>query len=91
VFCGLAVAALSGTLTCSAYADNDNDRQNKHWNAPRQEKAHQQNWQRTHWQEQRYRQPDVYYTAPPVVYPPPGYYQQQSGPSLTLSIPFLYN
>jgi hypothetical protein len=91
VFCGLAATALSGTLNYPAYADNDNDHQNKHWNNPRQVQAHQQNWQQTHWQAQRYHQPDVYYTAPPVVYPPPGYYQQQPGPSLTLSIPFLYN
>jgi hypothetical protein len=87
VFCGLAAAALSGTLACPAYADNENDHRNKHWNESRQAQAHQQNWQRAQWQEQRYRQPDVYYTAPPVVYPPPGYYQQP-GPSFTFSIPF---
>ncbi len=91
VFCGLAVAALSGTLACPAYADNDHGNGqgngNKHWNEPRRE-----NWQRTRWQEQHrsydnYRQPDVYYTAPPVIYPPPGYYQQ-AGPSLNFNIPF---
>lgn len=97
VFCGLAAAALSGTLASPAYADNDDGHgnQNKQRNEPRQrQQAHQQNWQQAHGQEQhRYydndRQPDVYYTAPPVIYPPPGYYQQP-GASLTLSVPFFY-
>jgi hypothetical protein len=97
VLCGLAAAALSGTLGCPAHADNANDKDNDHknLNEPRQEQAHQQNTQRTHWQEQHrshdnYGQPGAYYTAPPVVYAPPGYYQQQSGLSLTFGIPFLY-
>jgi hypothetical protein len=89
VFCGLAAAAFSGTLACPAYADNDHGKGHGNWNK-RWNESRQENWQRTHWREQHrsYRQPDLYYTAPPVVYSPPGYYQQQPGPLLNLSIPF---
>jgi hypothetical protein len=62
---GLATATLIGTLAGPAYADNDHDNWNgngnRHWHQP----APQRNY---------YRQPNVYYTAPPVVYQP--YYQQ---------------
>jgi len=52
----------------------------------RQRAAQQERWREAHHYNRYYRQPDVYYTAPPVVYQPPGYYQQ-SGPSLNLNFP----
>jgi Ni/Co efflux regulator RcnB len=52
----------------------------------RQRAAQQERWREAHRYNRYYRQPDVYYTAPPVVYQPPGYYQQ-SGPSLNLNFP----
>jgi hypothetical protein len=63
---GLATATLIGTLAGPAYADNDHDNWNgngnRHWHQPRPAP-----------QRYYYRQPDVYYSAPPVVYQP--YYQ----------------
>jgi hypothetical protein len=38
------------------------------------------------WHEGYHRRPDVYYSAPPVVYPPYGYYAQP-GATFSLSIP----
>jgi hypothetical protein len=85
---GLAAAAVSGSLAGSAYAD-DHDNRNRQSNGSRQEHAHQQIQHQEHWREQQryqgyYRQPDVYYSAPPVVYQPPG-------ASIYLSIPYFYN
>lgn len=37
------------------------------------------------WREGYYRRPDIYYSAPPVVYPPYGYYAQ---PGATFSFSF---
>jgi hypothetical protein len=87
-FFGLAAATLTGSLAGPAYAD-DHDNRNRQSNGSRQEHAHQQVHQQEHWQEQRQyhaynRQPDVYYSAPPVVYQPPG-------ASIYLSIPYFYN
>jgi hypothetical protein len=84
---GLGVAILAGSLADSAYADNQDNR-NRQWNGSRQEHAHQQARQQEHWREQHqyqeyYRQPNVYYSAPPVVYQP--------GPSIYLSLPYFYN
>ena len=43
-------------------------------------------WRDHHgWREGYYRRPDVYYSAPPVVYPPYGYYAQ---PRSTFSFSF---
>ncbi|HVC59396.1 MAG TPA: hypothetical protein VND19_03390 [Acetobacteraceae bacterium] len=58
----LAAATLTGTLAGPAFADgHDRDRE-RHRNDARREPRHYE----------YYRQPDVYYTAPPVVYAPPG-------------------
>jgi hypothetical protein len=46
-----------------------------------------QGHERSAWREGYYRRPDVYYSAPPVVSPPYGYYQQP-GASFSLTIPF---
>jgi hypothetical protein len=91
VFFVLAAATLSGMLATPAFADNDYDNRNNGWNQSRQQQARQRAWQQERWREAHrynryYRQPDVYYTAPPVVYQPPGYYQQ-SGPSINLNFP----
>jgi hypothetical protein len=64
---------LAGPLAGLARAeDRDHDR----WRQERHD-----------WREGYYRRPDVYYSAPPVVYPPTGYYQQP-GATFSLSIPF---
>jgi hypothetical protein len=91
-FAGLTAATFTGTLAGPAFADNDRDNQNKRWNESRQEQANQRAWQQERWREAHrydnyYRQPDVYYTAPPVVYQPQGYYQQPAA-SLNFNFPF---
>jgi hypothetical protein len=91
VFAGLTAVALAGTLAGPAYADDDHGNQNKRWNESRQEQAHQKAVQQAQWREAHrndgyYRQPDVYYSAPPVVYQPQGYYQQP-GASLNFNFP----
>ena len=48
----------------------------------------QQRWRQAQHYDDRYRRPDMYYTAPPPVYIPPGYYQPQ-GQTVIFSIPFL--
>jgi hypothetical protein len=88
VYFGLAAAALTGSLSGPSYAD-ENDNRDRQWNGSHQEHAHQQVRQQEHWQEHQryqgyYRQPNVYYTAPPVVYQP-------QGPSIYLSLPYFYN
>jgi hypothetical protein len=72
----LANASLVGILATPAYADNDhgNGDRNRHWNQPRPVQP------RYHYG--YYRQPDVYYSAPPVVYQP---YYPQPAPFLNLS------
>jgi uncharacterized iron-regulated membrane protein len=85
---GLAVATLTGSLAGLAHAD-DNDNRNRQWNGSRQEHAHQQVQQQEHRREPQhyqgyYRQPNVYYSAPPVVYQPPG-------ASIYLGFPYFYN
>jgi hypothetical protein len=87
VFFGLA-AVVTGLLSGPAYAD-DHDNRNRQWNGSRQEHAHQQVQHQEHWREQQhyqgyYHQPNVYYSAPPVVYRPPG-------ASIYLGIPYFYN
>jgi hypothetical protein len=88
LFAGLGAAGLTGSIAAPAHANNqeNGDRQ---WNGSRQEHPHQQVQQQQHWQEQHryqgyYRQPNVYYSAPPVVYQPPG-------ASIYLGIPYFYN
>jgi hypothetical protein len=88
VFFGLAAATVTGSLSGSAYAD-DHDNRNRQWNGSRQEHARQQVQHQEHWRgQQRYQsyygRPDVYNSAPPVVYQPPG-------ASIYLSIPYFYN
>jgi hypothetical protein len=68
---GLAAATLAGPMAGLARADN------------RDHGRHD----RRDWHEGYYRRPDVYYSAPPVVYPPYGYYQQP-GATFSLTIPF---
>jgi hypothetical protein len=85
---GLGAAVLVGSLAGPAYAD-DHDNRNQQWNGSRQEHAQQQARQQERWHEQHqyqeyYRRPNVYYSAPPVVYQPPG-------PSIYLSLPYFYN
>jgi len=43
-------------------------------------------WDHRGWREGYYRRPDVYYSAPPAVYPPYGYYAQP-GPTFSFSFP----
>jgi hypothetical protein len=79
---GLMAAVLIGTLPLPARADDhDHGRGNGAGRGP----------QRGHPQQQHRnggynREPDMYYTAPPVVYLPPTYYQQP-GASLSIVIP----
>jgi hypothetical protein len=61
VFLGLATA-LIGTLAATAYADGHDNRDRKHDESRRDDRR----------PVEVYRQPDVYYSAPPVVYAPPG-------------------
>ena len=63
MFCGLAAMTLTGALAVPAYADNDHDNRNKQWHESRREQPRYYGY---------YGQPNVYYTAPPVVYAPPG-------------------
>jgi hypothetical protein len=76
---GLSTAAMIGILATPAYADNDHDNGhgngnwNRHWNQPRPVEHRYNGY---------YRQPDVYYSAPPVVYQP---YYQAPAPLLNLN------
>ena len=80
----LGTASLVGMLATPAYADNDHDNRygngngngnrNRHWNQP-QPVQHR-------YYDGYYRQPDVYYSAPPVVYQP---YYPQPAPFLNLN------
>jgi hypothetical protein len=72
---GLAAATLLGPLAGVSYAD-DHDR--------RAEVRHDRGPDHG-WREGYYHRPDIYYSAPPVIYPPMGYYQQ---PSATLNFSF---
>ena len=83
---GLTVVSLAG----AAQADPPEGRGYKKNGQHRpQERGYQpQRWQQAQHYDDRYRRPDIYYTAPPVVYVPPGYYQPQ-GPTVIFSIPFL--
>ncbi len=63
MFCGLATVTLAGALATPAYADNDHDNRDKRWNQSRREQPRYEGY---------YGQPNVYYSAPPVVYAPPG-------------------
>jgi len=90
LFAACAAVALTGALATPALADNDHGYQNRNWNQSHQEQARQRAWQQQRWQEAHrydgyYRQPNVYYTAPPVVYQPQGYYQQ---PAASLNFNF---
>jgi hypothetical protein len=68
---GLVAATLAGPLAGFARARDDHDRGRRdHYD----------------WRGGYYHRPDVYYSAPPVVSPPYGYYQQPSV-SLGLNIP----
>jgi hypothetical protein len=83
VFFALGAVTLTGSLAGPAYADD------REWNGSRQEHAHQQVQQQEHRREQHqyqgyYRQPNVYYSAPPVVYQP-------RGASIYLGVPYFYN
>ena len=74
---GLAgLAFVSVALTCipSGFAE-EHDRDRDHWR-----------W-REHGYHDYYRRPDVYYSAPPVVYAPYGYYAPRPGVSLNFSFP----
>ena len=70
---GLAAATLAGPLASAARADDRDHDRGRH--------------ERDGWRQGYYHRPDVYYSAPPVVYPPYGYYQQP-GATFSLSIPF---
>jgi hypothetical protein len=80
VLAAFATAFLVGMLATPAYADNDHDNgnghgnRNRHWNQP-QPVQHR-------YYDGYYRQPDVYYSAPPVVYQP---YYPQPAPFLNLN------
>ena len=87
-FLGLGTAILAGSLVGPAYAD-DQDNRNRQWNGSRHEHARQQARQQDRWREQHqyqeyYRQPNVYYSVPPVIY-------QLPGRSIYLSNPYFYN
>jgi hypothetical protein len=73
VCAGLAAAALSGVLASSARADDRDHGRRDH-----------REW-RGEWRQGYYHRPDIYYSAPPVIYPPYGYYQQ---PGATFSFSF---
>jgi hypothetical protein len=67
---GLVAVTIAGPLAGLAHADN-------------RDRGH---YDRHAWREGWYHRPDVYYSAPPVVYPPYGYYAAP-GASFSLSIP----
>jgi hypothetical protein len=48
--------------------------------------ADHDDWRHHGWHEGYYHRPDVYYSAPPAVYPPYGYYAQP-GVTLGLTLP----
>ena len=82
----LAAATMAGLAAFSAHAEQD-----EHYKHP-QEAHREEHRQVVRHDEHRYdgyyRQPNVYYTAPPVIYPPAGYYQQP-GVSLNFNIPLI--
>jgi hypothetical protein len=78
----LAAATLAGPLAGLAHARDDD-----HARGDRARGDRVQGHERSAWREGYYRRPDVYYSAPPVVSPPYGYYQQP-GASFSLTIPF---
>ncbi len=83
---GLAAASLAATAQADppgSHGNKKNVQQQAHGRPPQH-----QHWQQAQRYDDRYRRPDVYYTAPPVVYAPPGYYQQQ-GPTVIFSFPLL--
>ena len=71
---GIAAAALAGPIVSAAHA-NDRDRRWEHGRGPG-------------WRDGYYHRPDVYYSAPPVISPPMGYYQQP-GASLNFTFPLV--
>jgi len=88
---GLAAAIVAGLIGFSAQAEQDP------YHGKPQEQAHrdvhaqaarQEHEKYEHRYDGYYRQPNVYYTAPPVIYPPTGYYEQP-GVSLNLNFPFI--
>jgi len=72
---GLVALTAAATFGSSARAD-EHDRDRGH------DRGH---WREAHHWDGFYRRPDVYYSAPPVVYPPYGYYQQ---PGVSLNFVF---
>jgi hypothetical protein len=88
----LAAATLAGPLAGLARARDDDhargDRaQGDRARGDRARGDRDRGHERSTWREGYYRRPDVYYSAPPVISPPYGYYQQP-GASFSLTIPF---
>lgn len=52
---------------------------------PARANDHGRRYDHHEWRRGYYRRPDIYYSAPPVIYPPYGYYQQ---PGATFSFSF---
>ena len=89
---GLAAATLTGMLAGPAHAENEqaqspsqNHRGNDWRQQGRPHAVQREHWQDQHWNNGTYRGPDVYYSAPPVIYQPPRYYEQ---PGATLNFVF---
>jgi hypothetical protein len=76
---GLAFLSVAVMLVAPSYADDHDrwrgDHDRDHWR-----------WREHGWHDYN-RRPDVYYSAPPVVYSPYGYYAPQPGVSLNFSFP----
>jgi hypothetical protein len=83
----LAVATLAGPLAGLAHARDDDRARGDRARGDRARGDRARGHERSAWREGYYRRPDVYYSAPPVISPPYGYYQQP-GASFSLTIPF---
>jgi hypothetical protein len=87
---GVAATVLTGTVSVPAHAESEGPPE--HSQHLRGTSGHGGGRYRgappTYHYDNYYRQPDIYYSAPPVVVVPQGYYQQPA-PALIFSFPLL--
>ena len=71
--CAIVVGA-GGIAAAPAQAAEHNDRYERQneWRREQQRILQQQRWRELHRYDSYHRRPDVYYSAPPLVYQPPG-------------------
>lgn len=86
LFLGLGIVTLAAGLAGPAQADDrdhdnrDGDRHQPHRPPPPHQVVQHDQWRHPHRYDDRYREPDMYYSAPPVIYQPPG-------PSFSVIVP----